>query len=81
MKTINIVLHFKLLKSIEIGNFRVVFLLRLRQLLGKSKNVLNKVPSRYNSLPENNACRGHPSTSASTRKLFTDKKEIIIYII
>jgi len=38
------------------------FQLRVRRQLGKSKNVSNEVPTRYNLLPERNACQDHQIT-------------------
>jgi len=50
------------------GNFS----LRLRKRLGKSEDVSNKVPTRYDWLSKRNARRDHPS-ARSTQKMFTDK--------
>jgi len=46
----------------------VVFYFRLKKLLGKSKNVSNKVPTRYNLLLERNAYQDHPSTPFPQKK-------------
>jgi len=47
---------------------------RLRKLLGKIENVINKVPTRYNLLPERKACQDHPSTLRRQNNINNNKK-------
>jgi len=46
-----------------LGCFELYFR-KTENLLGKSKNVLNKFPTEYNLLPKCHLCQDHPGTSS-----------------
>jgi len=57
----------------EVFAYSGLFLINFQYTIGKFKNVLYKVPTRCNFLPERNTCRVHPSIS-SNGTVFTDKR-------